>query len=85
MLVFILYSNLKFLYIFFEEEVGSKILFDGVFKLLFRFLLKLFRSFFKCFGSSFFFNCIFIYVNYRVKWDKLIVVCLIIKIEECIG
>lgn len=54
MLVFILYSNLKFLYIFFEEEVGSKILFDGVFKLLFRFLLKLFRSFFKCFGSSFF-------------------------------
>lgn len=54
MLVFILYSNLKFLYIFFEEEVGSKILFDGVFKLLFRFLLKLFRRFFKCFGSSFF-------------------------------
>lgn len=61
MLVFILYSNLKFLYIFFEEEVGSKILFDGVFKLLFRFLLKLFRSFFKCFGSSFFL-ILFLYI-----------------------
>lgn len=54
MLASTLHSNPKFLYISFEEEVGSKIPSDGVVKSLLRSPSKSPRSPLKCPGSSFF-------------------------------
>lgn len=67
MLASTLHSNPKFLYISSEEEVGSKIPSDGVLKSLLRSPSKSPRSPLKCPGSIFFFNCISIHANYRVK------------------
>lgn len=62
MLASTLHSNPKFLYISFEEEVGSKIPSDGVLKSLLRSPSKSPRSPLKCPESSFFFSIVFPYM-----------------------